>query len=114
MIKAVFIIVAVMGWGNIWAAKLFAQEPSVEEQQQTARARPFDSYAGINSEDLMARLDNLAIELQKDLDLKAHIIVYGPKGEGGGTGNQLLRMTIDYLINTRGIDETRIAGIYSG
>jgi hypothetical protein len=114
MIKAIFIMVAVLGSTNICASKLFAQEPSIGQQQQALRARLFDSYTGINSEDLMARLDNLAIELHNNLDLKAHIIVYGPKGEGGGTGNQLLRMTIDYLVNSRGVDDSRIAGVYAG
>jgi hypothetical protein len=86
----------------------------IHQEQQPPRARLFDSYAGINSEDLMARLDNLAIELQNDPDVHANVITYGPRGDIGGTGKHLLRITIDYLVNTRGIVEDRITGTYGG
>lgn len=114
MIKPVIIVVAIISFGFMTAAKVTCQEQLRTEPQPTRRARLFDSYAGVNSEDLMARLDSLAIQLQNDSDVHVQIIVYGPKGEGGGTGSRLLRMTIDYLVNSRGIDETRIAGNYGG
>ncbi len=114
MIKSVILVVAVIIFGCITADKIKCQKQLREEQQQTFHARLFDAYAGISSEDLMARLDNLAIQLQNKSDLNAYIIVYGPKGEGAGTGNRLLRMTTDYLVNSRGIDETKISGVYGG
>jgi hypothetical protein len=115
MIKAaIIVVVAIISFGFVTAEKVNCQEQLRTDPQPPRGARLFDSYAGINSEDLMARLDNLAIQLQNDSDVHVHIIVYGPKGEGGGTGNRLLRMTIDYLVNSRGIDETRIGGDYGG
>jgi hypothetical protein len=78
------------------------------------RAKLFDSYAGIYYEDLMARLDNFAIQLSDEPTARAHLIVYGPKGDNGGTGKHLLRISIDYLVNTRGIDEGRLSGNYGG
>ena len=62
----------------------------------------------------MARLDNLAIELGNEPTALTRIIVYGPKGDGRGTGKNLLRVSIDYLVNTRGIDPERISGDYGG
>lgn len=116
MIKAALIVASVINFGCVTVAtdRVICQEQRREEQQQTRRARLFDSYPGINAEDLMARLDNLAIQLQNDPDVHAYVFVYGAKGEGGGTGKHLLRITIDYLVKARGIDEARIVNADGG
>lgn len=92
---------------------VISQPQRVEERQQV-RARLFDSYGAINGEDLMARLDNFGIQLQNEPTVTAHIVVYGPDGDGAGSGKHLLSITKDYLTNTRGIDESRLDGLYSG
>ena len=73
-----------------------------------------ESYGQINAEDMMARLDFFAIELQKHPHAVAHIVAYGPEGEIGGTGRHILSITKDYLVNSRGIDPTQIEISYGG
>lgn len=90
----------------------YTSAPGRKEEQQ--RARVFDSYGWINSEDAGARLDNFAIELQSNPDVGGYIVGYGPEGEGSGTGNFMLGVTKNYLINLRGIDEERLQVIYGG
>lgn len=83
-------------------------------QVRAQKPVPFDSYGAISSEDAAARLDNFAIELQNRPDAIGFVISYGPQGDGSGTGNFLLRVTQDYLVNSRGIDPDRIQTIYAG
>lgn len=77
----------------------------------TPKARLFDSYNGANSEDIMARLDYVAIELREKPSLHLHLFVYGPKV---GTGERFLKMSAEYLVNTRGIEDDRIVSVYGG
>ncbi|HKO45659.1 MAG TPA: hypothetical protein VJU84_20450 [Pyrinomonadaceae bacterium] len=70
----------------------------------------FDEYGTIGQCDHSARLDNLAITLQNQIDATASIVYYGPKEPGERT----LEIIKDYLINSRGIEEHRIKTSYAG
>ncbi|HEU0144159.1 MAG TPA: hypothetical protein VFQ47_05185 [Nitrososphaera sp.] len=83
-------------------------------QKVNQKARLFDSYGSITSEDAGARLDNFAVQLQNEPNMDGYVIGYGPEGEGSGTGNYLLRVTKDYLVNARGFEPQRIQTIYGG
>jgi hypothetical protein len=93
---------------------VFAEYSTVLGQKVNPKARLFDSYEAIPSDDAGAHLDNFAIQLQSDPNLNGYVICYGPDGEGSGTGSYLLRITKDYLVNTRGFDPERIQTIYAG
>ncbi len=80
-------------------------------QQKT---RVFDSFGPINAEDASARLDNFAIALMNEPYHLAYIVAYGPEGEGGGTGQFLIKVAKDYLVNSRGIEPARVQTIYAG
>jgi len=70
--------------------------------------KKFDEFPNISHNDLKARLDNYAIALQNDPTATAYVIVY--RGQGG-LANEVQQHTtriVDYLVNSRGINSTRI------
>jgi len=75
------------------------------------QARKFDEYGNIRFNDEKARLDNYAIQLQNSPTDRAVIIGYGScEGEGLTRANRAK----DYLVNTRGIDASRIDTVDGG
>lgn len=77
-------------------------------------AREFDECNNCTFDDQKARLDNLAVELQNDPTVYAHIIAYGGRTSPLGQVNRLLTRARDYLINDRGIDDARIVVVNGG
>jgi hypothetical protein len=76
-----------------------------------AVARKFDEYGNIRFNDEKARLDNYAIQLQNEPSAGGVIIGYGTcEGEGLTRANRAK----DYLVNTRGIDASRITVVDGG
>ncbi|MDT7542250.1 MAG: hypothetical protein QOE33_2154, partial [Acidobacteriota bacterium] len=74
----------------------------------------FDTYGNIPRNDVKARLDNFANELQAQPGSQGYIIGYG--GRKGVTGEAQRRADFakDYLVNTRGIDAGRLVTIDGG
>ncbi|HSE33635.1 MAG TPA: hypothetical protein VLA93_18835, partial [Pyrinomonadaceae bacterium] len=71
----------------------------------------FDEYGNIKFNDEKARLDNYAIQLQNQPGSSATIVVYGScAGEGQTRGDRAK----DYLVNTRGIEASRITVVDAG
>ncbi|HUE81721.1 MAG TPA: hypothetical protein VMM84_06350 [Pyrinomonadaceae bacterium] len=95
-----------------------ANQSAVVAQPQPAKeprvATQLDEYGILGGCDHSARLDNLAIFLQNDPKLKAFIITYGPEGKGLGTGRGILETIKNYLVSTRGIEESRLETLYGG
>jgi hypothetical protein len=83
---------------------------AVVSAQTLPSATKFDQYGSIGGCDHSARLDNLAIHLQQDPALKAHVVYYGPE-RGGERTQAIIR---DYLVNSRGIDDERVESTYGG
>ena len=77
-------------------------------------AREFDECNNCTFDDQKARLDNLAVELQNDPSVVAHIIAYGGRTSPVGQVNRLMTRARDYLMNDRGIDGSRIVVINGG
>ena len=77
-------------------------------------AREFDECLNCTFDDQKARLDNLAIELQHDPTVYAHIIAYGGRTSPVGQVNKLMTRARDYLVNERGIDGSRIIIVNGG
>lgn len=73
--------------------------------------RKFDEYGNIRFNDEKARLDNFAIQLQNEPTAQGHIIGYGSCGTEGQTRANRAK---DYLVNTRGIDASRIVVVDGG
>jgi hypothetical protein len=75
---------------------------------------PFDSFGRLPCDDELARLDNLAHELQADPQLTAYVVMYSPRrGKFNEARSRLVRMKA-YLVNRRAIDPSRVVAVDGG
>jgi hypothetical protein len=73
--------------------------------------RKFDEYGNIRFNDEKARLDNYAIQLQNEPGAQGYIYGYG---SCGSEGLERANRAKDYLVNTRGIDASRLVVVDGG
>jgi len=72
-------------------------------------SRRFDEFPDISRNDEKARLDNFGIELQNDPTSTGYVIVYpGKSGSKRGEVQQHAARVVDYLVNSRNLDQHRI------
>ena len=71
-------------------------------------SRRFDEFPDISRNDEKARLDNFGIEMQNDPTATAYVVVYPGKGGKRGEVQQHAARIVDYLVNSRGLDQHRI------
>lgn len=76
--------------------------------------RRFDEAPITNFDDYKARLDNLAIELQNSPTATGHIIIYQGRRSSARALERQTNRTRAYLVNTRGIDDSRITIVNGG
>jgi hypothetical protein len=74
----------------------------------------FDEIGEIQRNDEKARLDVFAIELQNSPGAQGYIIGYGGRNRRFGTGQQRADRAREYVVNTRGIDASRIVTLDGG
>jgi len=74
-------------------------------------SRIFDDYLNIARNDEKARLDNFGIELQNDPTATGYVIVYPGRTSKRAEVQDQFGRVIDYLVNSRGIDKSRIRTI---
>jgi hypothetical protein len=86
--------------------------PPVEKR--VVVGREFDTCCSCSYDDLKARLDNLAVELQNDPSTTTYIFAYGGRTSPSGQAGRLLARSRDYLITDRGIDDSRIVQVNGG
>ena len=79
-----------------------------------AQFDPFDSYGAISWELEKARLDNFAIALQHDSDSIGYIIVYAGRRACVGEAKERALRAKKYVVETRGIQASRIKWIDGG
>lgn len=70
--------------------------------------KKFDEFPDISRNDEKARLDNYGIELQNDPTATAYVIVYPGRSSKRGEVQHHASRVIDYLVNSRGLDQRRI------
>jgi hypothetical protein len=68
----------------------------------------FDEFPSLAYDDVKARLDNLAIDLQNQPAAQGYIIAYSGRTSRIGQSDRLAARARNYLINTRGIDPSRL------
>lgn len=78
------------------------------------KPRKFDEYPDIAFNDEKARLDNFAIQLQQEPGAKGYVIVHPSDRARGGVAERRARRINDYLVNTRGIDASRVVTTING
>lgn len=71
-------------------------------------SRKFDEFPDIQRNDEKARLDNFVIELQNDPSATAYVVIYPGRGSKRGDVQHHASRIVDYMVNSRGIDEKRI------
>ncbi|HMF57559.1 MAG TPA: hypothetical protein VK619_14550 [Pyrinomonadaceae bacterium] len=76
--------------------------------------RRFDEFPSLNYDDLKARLDNLAIQLQNEPDSTGYIIVYGGRTSRAGQAERLGQRARDYLTQQRNLDSSRLVIVNGG
>ena len=74
----------------------------------------FDTYGRIARNDEKARLDNFAIQLQNDPGAQGYIIAYGGRRGAAGEAQTRGDFAKNYLVNSRGIDPTRLVTVDGG
>lgn len=74
----------------------------------------FDTYGNIPRNDVKARLDNFANELQANPGAQGYIIAYGGRRGPAGEAQRRADFARDYLVNTRGVAADRIVTIDGG
>ena len=77
-------------------------------------AREFDVCCSCSFDDQKARLDNLAIELQNDPSTTSYVIAYAGRTSRAGQADRLLARARDYLVQKRGVDQSRIVTLNGG
>jgi hypothetical protein len=83
-------------------------------QTSNATARKFDEFGDIQSSDLIARLDNLAVALFYEPSSKAFLIVYRTRRDLPGLSNRYAHRMKGYLIEARGLPSERIVIVDGG
>lgn len=71
-------------------------------------SRKFDEFPDIQRNDEKARLDNFMIELQNDPTATAYVVIYPGSGSRRGDVQHHAMRIVDYLVNSRGLDQHRI------
>ena len=74
-------------------------------------SRRFDEFPDIARNDEKARLDNFGIELQNDPTSVGYVIVYPGRASKRAEVQDHFGRVIDYLVNSRGMDASRIKTI---
>lgn len=87
---------------------------SASAQTENNAARKLDEFGDIQYSDLMARLDNFAIELQNQPDTRGFIIIYRTRRDLPGLNHSLAMRMKDYLVNQRGISRERMVNVDGG
>jgi hypothetical protein len=77
----------------------------------TIGPRKFDEYADLRFNDEKARLDNFAIQLQQEPGTQGYYVIFG---SCDGEADQRSGRAVDYLVNNRGIDRSRITVVNGG
>ena len=84
-------------------------EPSAFSQESSQASRKLDEFiADVDYEDLIARLDNFAIELQNQPGALGHVIVYRSRRDPPGMSQRYALRARDYLVKQRGIAQDRL------
>ena len=77
-------------------------------------ARKFDEFGDLMMSDIMARVDNFAIQLQQEPTTRGFIIIYRSRRDLFGLNNRLAGRMKAYMVNSRGIDSSRVVTVDGG
>jgi len=78
------------------------------------KSRIYDQFEPPAFDDVKARLDNLAIELQNAPTSQGFVIVYSGRRSRAGQADRLAQRSKDYLTRERGLDSSRLVVLNGG
>jgi len=87
---------------------------SATAQTENKQARKFDEFGDLMSSDLIARLDNYAVQLMNEPNAKGFIIIYRTRRDLPGTNHDLAMRMKDYLVERRGLPRNRVVPVDGG
>ena len=79
-----------------------------------AAARKFDEFGDIQISDLIARLDNFAIELENNPSVRGFVMAYRSHRDLPGLSSRLSFRMKEYLVNSRGLAAERVVTVDGG
>lgn len=91
-----------------------APSQSAFAQTNAASARRFDEFGDAQLSDIAARLDNFAIALQNQPEMRGFVIAYRARRDLPGLSSRLVSWLKDYLVETRGISAARVVAVDGG
>ncbi len=83
-------------------------------QSENPTARKFDEFGDILYSDLIARLDNFAVQLMNEPNAKGFIIIYRTRRDLPGLNHSLAMRIQDYLVDRRGLPRDRVVPVDGG
>lgn len=92
----------------------FLMAGSVCAQLKGSEARKFDEFGDVQYSDLIARLDNFAIQLQNEPGTKGFIVAYRSHRDLPGFSNRTALRSKYYLVNSRGVSQERLVTVDGG
>ncbi len=81
---------------------------------QNSPALKFDEFGDVQASDLIARLDNFAVQLQNEPSARGFLIVYRARRDLPGLSNRYAHRMKDYLIHRRGLAADRVVTVDGG
>src|SRR5690349_2467684 len=87
---------------------LAAVAAHARQEHPASGARMVEAFGEIQISDLLARLDNYAIEVQNDPAARAVIVVYSARHKFPGWPLRRGRFALNYLKDSRRIDAARL------
>jgi hypothetical protein len=91
------------------------QSDTTEIKPKTDSPEKIDEYGDeLTLKQRNERLDNYAIEFEKDPTARGYIIAYGGRASPPGAATSLMNTAKKYLVDTRSIEESRIVTVDGG
>jgi hypothetical protein len=85
-----------------------ATVPVVAPPPPPKTPREYDEFPVVAFDDIKARLDLYAVELQNAPDAAGYVFVYGGRTSRVGAADKLIERSREYLVKTRGLDPSRL------
>ncbi len=85
-----------------------ATVPVIAPPSPKPTPREYDEFPVVAFDDIKARLDLYASELQNAPDTTAYVFVYGGRTSRTGEADKLVERSRSYLVTNRGIDSSRL------
>src|SRR5437016_13896820 len=98
----------------LFASLIAVMGGAASAQTKNDVARKFDEFGDVAYSDLIARLDNFAIQLQNEPGTKGFILVYRTRRGLPGLNNAIALRSKYYLVNSRGVARDRIVTVDGG